>query len=196
MPPSGFFSRNLAIGEPAPSGSSNSILVFGSSTKTTVTPWSGCAIGCGDLGAQHVAIGRGSGGEVLHRDGDMVQTADHARSLFGSTAARSHQLVRHSLLRIHEFARTAKLRSPARGHAASCPRRRHRRAHGALDRRADGVGVALPCARQAVERLEQSAVHDLVHGRLSRVLLRQAGHGDVGHARRVRPWPSRRRRSR
>src|SRR6516225_7941446 len=42
MPPSGLRSRNLAIGEPSPSGSSSSIFVFGKATNTVVTPWSGC----------------------------------------------------------------------------------------------------------------------------------------------------------
>src|ERR1700722_4528160 len=42
MPPSGLRSRNFAIGEPSPSGSSSSILVFGRVMNTVVTPWSGC----------------------------------------------------------------------------------------------------------------------------------------------------------
>src|SRR5665213_1935715 len=42
MPPSGFFSRNLLIGEASPSGSSNSILVLGRLMNTVETPWSGC----------------------------------------------------------------------------------------------------------------------------------------------------------
>src|SRR5207342_1556493 len=45
MPPSGLRSRNFAIGESCPSGSSSSILVFGSVMKTVVTPWSGCGTG-------------------------------------------------------------------------------------------------------------------------------------------------------
>ena len=36
--PAGFFARNPAIGEASPSGCSSSILVFGRSMKTTVTP--------------------------------------------------------------------------------------------------------------------------------------------------------------
>ena len=47
MPPAAFFSRNLAMGDPGPSGSSSSSLVLGSSTNTTVTPCSGSA--CGSL---------------------------------------------------------------------------------------------------------------------------------------------------
>ena len=43
MPPSGFLSRNLAIGEFSPSGSSSSILVLGSVMNTVETPCSGCA---------------------------------------------------------------------------------------------------------------------------------------------------------
>ena len=38
IPPFGFFSRNFAIGEFSPSGSSSSILVLGNSTKIVVTP--------------------------------------------------------------------------------------------------------------------------------------------------------------
>ncbi len=41
----GLRSRNPAIGDCVPRGCSNSILVFGSSTKTTVTPCWGWAIG-------------------------------------------------------------------------------------------------------------------------------------------------------
>src|SRR5918993_1450 len=45
MPPSGFFSRNLAMGESSPRGSRSSILVLGSVMNTTVTPCSGRASG-------------------------------------------------------------------------------------------------------------------------------------------------------
>lgn len=39
--PAGLRSRNLLMGDLSPSGCSSSILVFGSSTNTTVTPCSG-----------------------------------------------------------------------------------------------------------------------------------------------------------
>src|SRR5437588_6486198 len=45
MPPAGFLSRKPRTGESGPSGSNSSILLFGSSTKTTVTPCSGKASG-------------------------------------------------------------------------------------------------------------------------------------------------------
>src|SRR6266851_4340605 len=45
MPPDGFLSRKPRTGESTPSGSNSSILLFGSSTKTTVTPCSGKASG-------------------------------------------------------------------------------------------------------------------------------------------------------
>ena len=45
MPPAGFLARKPAIGEASPSGCKSSILVFGSSTKTTVTPCSGSSCG-------------------------------------------------------------------------------------------------------------------------------------------------------
>src|SRR5689334_16532003 len=41
MPPAGFLSRKPRTGELSPSGSSNSIFVFGNSTNTTVTPCAG-----------------------------------------------------------------------------------------------------------------------------------------------------------
>ena len=43
-----------AIGDPSPSGSRSSILVFGSATKTTVTPCSGCGTGA-DTSAPRVS---------------------------------------------------------------------------------------------------------------------------------------------
>src|SRR4051794_1211984 len=45
MPPAGLFSRKPRTGESAPSGSSNSIFVFGNSTNTTVTPCAGRVCG-------------------------------------------------------------------------------------------------------------------------------------------------------
>src|SRR5690349_6875665 len=42
MPPSGLRSRNFAIGDSAPSGSSSSIFVFGSVMNTVYTPCSCC----------------------------------------------------------------------------------------------------------------------------------------------------------
>src|SRR5436189_642463 len=45
MPPAGFLSRKPRTGEAAPSGCNSSILVFGNSTKTTVTPCAGRASG-------------------------------------------------------------------------------------------------------------------------------------------------------
>ena len=46
MSPFGLRSRNFADrGEVSPSGCRSSIFVFGSSMKTTVMPWSGCAVG-------------------------------------------------------------------------------------------------------------------------------------------------------
>ena len=77
MPPAGFLARKAAIGELSPSGWRSSILVFGSSTKTTVTPWSGSSCGGADAGAEGVAVLRRGGGEVRDRDGDVVQATDH-----------------------------------------------------------------------------------------------------------------------
>ena len=49
--------QELAIGELAPKGSSNSIFALGSSTNTTVTPWSGRAWGPRRR-AERLAVGR------------------------------------------------------------------------------------------------------------------------------------------
>ena len=62
-----------------PSGCSSSILVFGSSMKTTVTPCSGSSCGGADRGAEGVAVLRRGRGEVGHGDGDVVEAADHGR---------------------------------------------------------------------------------------------------------------------
>ena len=49
MPPDGFLSRKGCMGELSPSGCKSSILVFSSSTKTTVTPWSGSSVAADTL---------------------------------------------------------------------------------------------------------------------------------------------------
>src|SRR5204862_5221407 len=54
MPPAGFLSRKPRTGESAPSGCNSSILVFGNSTKTTVTPCAGSGCG-GDTRAPSVS---------------------------------------------------------------------------------------------------------------------------------------------
>lgn len=54
--PAGLRSRNLLMGDLSPSGCSSSILVFGSSTNTTVTPCSGTGWGS-DTCSSHQADG-------------------------------------------------------------------------------------------------------------------------------------------
>ena len=95
MPPSGLCSRNLAIGESSPSGSSSSILVLGSVMKTVVTPWSGCGTAAGDFRAQRIAIDRRRLGDVAHRDGDVIETTDHG---FTANAKESRRPLHSSRL--------------------------------------------------------------------------------------------------
>jgi hypothetical protein len=68
------------MGESSPSGSSNSILVLGSSTKTTVTPWAGSGLRGGNLRTQHGAVDPGSPFEVGNGNGHVVQSSEHERS--------------------------------------------------------------------------------------------------------------------
>ncbi len=53
---SGLRSTNFAIGESAPSGWMNSILMFGSVANTVMTPCSGSGYRAGNLGAERRAV--------------------------------------------------------------------------------------------------------------------------------------------
>ena len=73
----------------SPSGSRSSILVFGRVTNTTVTPCSAMRCRSRDLGPEHVAVGARGCREIVHGDGDMVETADHAESSKGAPVQTS-----------------------------------------------------------------------------------------------------------
>jgi len=64
MPPDGFLSRKPRTGESTPSGSKSSILLFGSSTKTTVTAVFRQGKRRRDLGAERALIPGCRGGEI------------------------------------------------------------------------------------------------------------------------------------
>ena len=136
MPPSGLRSRNLAIGEFSPSGSSSSILVLGSVMNTVVTPCAGCATLRRHFGAQRVAIDLAS---ALAMSRTAMATwlrrpIMHFLSLFRAPATR-HHTVKTCTWHIGFL--------PQR----RCDRSAHAAAHGFRDR----VGIAAPRPRHRAE---------------------------------------------
>src|SRR6266568_1255983 len=109
MPPDGCLSRNPRTGESAPSGSNSSILLFGSSTKTTVTPCSGKA----------------SGAETSAPSASLYLAAAAARSgttiatwLSRPIIAKSSQGLQPHQLDLDQWALAKALVEPAAQHAA------------------------------------------------------------------------------
>ena len=88
MPPDGFFSRKEAIGEPSPSGSSNSILRVAGIDEDDSHAMFRQRLRRAHLCAERIAVDGARRLEIGHRDGDMVQASKHiALRRVGKSAA-------------------------------------------------------------------------------------------------------------
>ena len=163
MPPSGFFSRNLAIGEFSPSGCNSSIFVFAASTNTT----------------RHAVLRQGQPARRRSRPGSR----DRAGSPSSRSGVASATWFNRPII--------ASLRSRRRAHARSgfLPQSRiDGIAHGALDSAGDEIGVAALAARQALERLEDRRIDRSRRTRRRRACAAAGRRSARRDRRRDRPW--------
>ena len=156
------------IGEPSPSGSSNSILVLGSVMNTVVTPWCRLLHLGRDVGAERVAIDLGGLGDVAHRDGDVIETTDHIlpRIVPGGT---------------HHTVKTCTW------HIGFLPQRCvDRRAHRAAHRFGHRIGIAAALARQRFHRFLDGVIDRIRDQFAVAVAFRNADQIELGVGRQLR----------